>query len=177
MAPPCDRIATGLPARARLGLLGVRLLAARRGGRLHGRRAVASGRGLRALPAAPRAGPALLPRLHGPRRQARHAPRAPRPAPRPPLPALHHKRPQPSSRRPQQITAARTCTPSTRCLRMNHHAHDRPVIVHEGIPGHWAQFSLSWRNPREVRTKKGPLHTRTPLAIQSHTGPFTQEPL
>jgi uncharacterized protein (DUF885 family) len=25
------------------------------------------------------------------------------------------------------------------------------VIVHEGIPGHWAQFSLSWRNPREAR--------------------------
>ena len=27
----------------------------------------------------------------------------------------------------------------------------RPVIVHEGIPGHWTQFRYSWRNPREAR--------------------------
>ena len=27
----------------------------------------------------------------------------------------------------------------------------RPVIVHEGIPGHWCQFRHSWRNPRVSR--------------------------
>ena len=27
----------------------------------------------------------------------------------------------------------------------------RPVIVHEGLPGHFCQFSCSWRNPREAR--------------------------
>ena len=27
----------------------------------------------------------------------------------------------------------------------------RPVIVHEGVPGHFCQFSCSWRNPRESR--------------------------
>lgn len=27
----------------------------------------------------------------------------------------------------------------------------RPVVVHEGIPGHWTQFRWSWRNQREAR--------------------------
>ena len=29
----------------------------------------------------------------------------------------------------------------------------RSVIVHEGLPGHWMQFSVSWRNPREARRR------------------------
>ena len=27
----------------------------------------------------------------------------------------------------------------------------RPVMVHEGLPGHWLQFSQSWRNSRDPR--------------------------
>jgi hypothetical protein len=29
----------------------------------------------------------------------------------------------------------------------------RSVIVHEGLPGHWMQFSVSWRNMRESRKR------------------------
>ena len=29
----------------------------------------------------------------------------------------------------------------------------RPVIVHEGIPGHWFQLSLGWRNPNPIRRR------------------------
>lgn len=29
----------------------------------------------------------------------------------------------------------------------------RPIIVHEGIPGHWFQLSLGWRNPNPVRRR------------------------
>lgn len=29
----------------------------------------------------------------------------------------------------------------------------RPIIVHEGIPGHYYQMALSWKNPREIRRR------------------------
>jgi len=33
-------------------------------------------------------------------------------------------------------------------------AHDtRPILVHEGVPGHWFQLSLGWRNPDPVRRR------------------------
>ncbi|WP_163535711.1 DUF885 domain-containing protein, partial [Klebsiella pneumoniae] len=29
----------------------------------------------------------------------------------------------------------------------------RPIIVHEGVPGHFFQLSLSWRNPDPLRRR------------------------